>query len=151
MQYIVTCAMMIITRLQDGPMTQAAESDFYSIAQAAKLLGVSPSTVWRWIEADRLPAYRVGPKNIRIKKADLEQAVQPTRSTGKEEPMKEVGHVRSTLTVRPLTEDERQCGLRALREAKQLRERILARRGGKLLSPSWELIQEAREERAQQL
>src|SRR6266487_2928654 len=129
---------MIITRLQDVPMTQAAETDFYSIARAAKLLGVSPSTVWRWIEADRLPAYRVGPKNIRIKKADLEKVVQPTRSAGKEEPMKEVVPVRSTLTVRPLTEAERQRGLQALGEAKQLRARILARRGGKPLSSSWE-------------
>src|SRR5205085_4906352 len=94
---------MIITRFQDGPMTQAAERDFYSIAQAAKLLGVSPSTVWRWIEADRLPAYRVGPKNIRIKKVDLEKAVQPTRSTGKEDPMKEVVPARSTLTIHPLS------------------------------------------------
>ena len=101
-------------------MTQAAERDFYSIAQAAKLLGVSPSTVWRWIEADRLPAYRVGPKNIRIKKEDLEKAIQPTRSAGKEEPMKEVVPARSTLMVRPLSEEERQRGLRALREAKQL-------------------------------
>ena len=65
--------------------------------------------------------------------------------------MKEVGLVRSTLMVRPLSEAERQRGLRALREAKQLRGRILARRGGKPLSPSWELIREAREERAQQL
>jgi len=142
---------MIIARLQDATMTQAAERDFYSVSQAAKRLGVSPSTVWRWIEADRLPAYRVGPKNIRIKKEDLEKVVQPTRSAGKEEPMKEVIPGRSALTVRPLSEEERQRGLRALREAKQLRERILARRGGKPLSPSWELIQEAREERAQRL
>lgn len=132
-------------------MTQAAETDFYSIARAAKLLGVSPSTVWRWIESDRLPAYRVGPKNIRIKKQDLERVIRPTKSGGKETSMKELAPVRSTLTVRPLTEAERQRGLQALGEAKQLRARILARRGGKPLSSSRELIREAREERASQV
>ena len=136
---------------QGTAMIQAAHRDFYSVSQAAKLLGVSPSTVWRWIQSDRLPAYRVGPKNIRIKRQDLEKVVQPARSAGKAVSMKELGPVGSPLTVRPLTEAERQRGFQALREAKQLRARILARRGGKPLSSSWELIREARDERAQQL
>jgi excisionase family DNA binding protein len=64
-------------------MAQAAERDFYSVPQAARLLGVSPSTVWRWIEAEKLPAYRVGPKNIRIKKEDLDKVIQPARAKRK--------------------------------------------------------------------
>ncbi len=65
-------------------MSQEVQRDFYSVPQAAKLLGVSPSTVWRWIEADKLSAYRVGPRNIRIKKQDLEKMVQPARENQKE-------------------------------------------------------------------
>ena len=66
-------------------MIQTDQRAFYSVAQAAQVLGVSRTTVWRWIEADKLPAYRVGPKNIRIRKADLDRLVQPARSTRKEE------------------------------------------------------------------
>jgi excisionase family DNA binding protein len=48
-----------------------------SVSEAARTLGVSPSTIWRWIEAGKLPAYRIGPKKIRVRKEDLEQMVQP--------------------------------------------------------------------------
>ena len=75
---------MINVGLQDTAMSQEVQRDFYSVPQAAKLLGVSPSTVWRWIEADKLSAYRVGPRNIRIKKQDLEKMVQPARENQKE-------------------------------------------------------------------
>src|SRR5919197_5078158 len=52
-------------------------SALLSVSQAAQRLGVSPSTIWRWIEAGRLPAYRIGPKKIRVRREDLEQMVQP--------------------------------------------------------------------------
>src|SRR4051794_26481964 len=54
-------------------------SVFYSVAESARLLGVSRSTVWRWIEAGELPASRVGPKNIRIRRQDLQDIVRPAR------------------------------------------------------------------------
>jgi excisionase family DNA binding protein len=132
-------------------MTQASERHFYSVAQAAEQLGVSPSTVWRWIEAERLPAYRVGPKNIRIKKEDIDRVVQPARPPRQGEPMQERRAAATALSVHPLDEEERRRGLEALRAAKQLRDRILARRGGEPLPSSWELIREAREERDAQL
>jgi len=62
----------------------AQDEPFYSVAEAALVLGVSPSTVWRWIDAGKLPAYRVGPKNIRIRRGDLHATVRPAR-TGAEE------------------------------------------------------------------
>jgi excisionase family DNA binding protein len=152
MQCIVTYAVTNIGRTKDASMSQAGERDFYTVAQAAKYLGVSPSTVWRWIEADRLEAYRVGPKNIRIKKEDLARVVQPTRSHSKEEPKKkQLAAVTTTLTIRPLSPEERWRGLQAVREARELRQRIRARRGGRPLPSSWELIREAREERTSRL
>ncbi len=50
---------------------------YYTIADAATLLQVSASTVWRWIAAGRLPAQRLGPKTIRIRQEDLDALRQP--------------------------------------------------------------------------
>lgn len=60
-------------------MKRNAERPFYTVTEAAHLLDVSPVTVWRWIETRRLPAYRVGPRRIRIRKEDLMAVVQPAR------------------------------------------------------------------------
>lgn len=62
-------------------MKRTGERSFYTVTEAAQLLDVSPVTVWRWIEARRLPAYRVGPRRIRIRKEDLMAMVQPARGT----------------------------------------------------------------------
>lgn len=55
------------------------ERQYYSVAEAARLLGVSPATIWRWIEAEKLRAYRIGPRGIRIKKEDLDGMIRPAR------------------------------------------------------------------------
>ena len=57
-------------------MVKAQDSEYYTIAEAAKLLGISPSTIWRWIDAQKLPAYQVGPRKSRIKKEDLEAVIR---------------------------------------------------------------------------
>lgn len=56
-----------------------ADRRYYTVADAAKLLTVSPSTVWRWIAAGRLPAHRFGPKTIRIRREDLDALRSPAR------------------------------------------------------------------------
>jgi excisionase family DNA binding protein len=61
-------------------MTRSEENDYYTVSQAAKVLDVSPSTIWRWIKAAKLPAYRVGARKIRIKKADLPTIISPART-----------------------------------------------------------------------
>ena len=53
--------------------------DYYTIPEAALLLDVSVATVWRWVAAGRLDAYRVGPRTIRIKKQELESVISPAR------------------------------------------------------------------------
>jgi excisionase family DNA binding protein len=50
-----------------------------TVAEAARELGVSPSTVWRWIDARRLPAERIGVRRIRIRAEDLPLMVTPAR------------------------------------------------------------------------
>jgi excisionase family DNA binding protein len=53
---------------------------FYTVPEAARLLEVSPATLWRWIATRRLPAYRVGPRRIRVRREDLEALIRPARS-----------------------------------------------------------------------
>ncbi len=52
-------------------MKSINERDYYTVAEVAEILDVSHSTVWRWIRAGRLPAYRVGARNLRIRQRDL--------------------------------------------------------------------------------
>jgi excisionase family DNA binding protein len=49
--------------------------EFYSIPQAAALLGVSRMTLWRWISAGDLAVLRLGHRTSRILRSDLEQFV----------------------------------------------------------------------------
>lgn len=61
-------------------MVEEEGRPFYTVAEAARLLEVSPATLWRWIAMHRLPAYRVGPRRIRVKREDLQALVQPTKA-----------------------------------------------------------------------
>lgn len=63
-------------------MPKTRDGQFYTVAEAARVLDVHPSTIWRWIKAEKIPACRLGPKTIRIKKQDLEAVLQPAH--GKE-------------------------------------------------------------------
>lgn len=60
----------------------AEASDYYTVAEAARLLNVSRATIWRWIDRHRLPAYRVGARKIRIRREDLETVIRPARTKG---------------------------------------------------------------------
>lgn len=58
-------------------MAQGPKAEYCTIAEAASLLRVSVSTIWRRIDAGTLPAYRVGDRRIRIKKSDLAKVARP--------------------------------------------------------------------------
>src|SRR5450432_508925 len=67
--------------LSDTPQAAAAgvadaassSRSYYSISQAAELLGVSRVSIWRWVRAGRLPIVRLGHRTTRIKREDLER------------------------------------------------------------------------------
>ncbi len=59
-------------RTDDSPLT---------VKQAAKYLGVSPQTVYLWVERKQIPHLRVMGRNIRFLKSDLE----PFRASFKQE------------------------------------------------------------------
>jgi excisionase family DNA binding protein len=129
-------------------MKRAQNSDFCSVTQAAARLQVSPSTIWRWIAQGRLPAYRVGPKTIRIRTQDLAAVIRPARAQGKQTPRAAL-HVETAPSRLSAAAVRR--ALAVLDESRALRAAMRARRGGELLEESWELIRQAREERSREL
>ena len=55
--------------------SQSADQDIetpISVKDAAKFLGVSPQTVYLWVERKQIPHLRVMGRNIRFLKSDLE-------------------------------------------------------------------------------
>jgi len=49
------------------------QSEFIGLADAADVAGVNYRTVRRWIAAGHLPATRVGPKLLKIRRSDLDK------------------------------------------------------------------------------
>ncbi len=58
----------------DPPITvkEAAKFPPITVKEAAKFLGVSPQTVYLWVERKQIPHLRVMGRNIRFLKSDLE-------------------------------------------------------------------------------
>ena len=52
-----------------------------TVREASKYLGVSPQTVYLWVERKQIPHFRVMGRNIRFLKSDLE----PFRASFKQE------------------------------------------------------------------
>src|SRR5512138_1321356 len=56
------------------------DHDYVTVQEAAALLMVSPSTIWRWIGAGALPAYRFGRRRVRVKRIDLNRMIEPAHT-----------------------------------------------------------------------
>jgi excisionase family DNA binding protein len=124
-------------------------TDLLTIAEAAKLLKVSTATLHRWLKQGRLQAYHVGPRAVRIHRADLARLLVPT--TLPEKSWRDEGHFQHTDTDRlvpPLTDTEAAAARAALHEAQAFTSALMAKRQGAQFPPSWSLIRKAREERA---
>jgi excisionase family DNA binding protein len=120
---------------------------FCTVAEAAAILGVSASTIWRWVDARRLPAFRLGPKAIRIKRGDLARALRPVPEARRLP--RRIQTIHTSLEKRPpLTEAERQRRYALLEEMRVARAEQRRRNGGKPLSDSTEIIRADREERS---
>lgn len=123
----------------DHEMAVTLGEEFLTVTEAATLIHVSQSTIWRWINSQELPAYRFGPKRIMVKQADLAPLMRPARQE-KGEPMDE--------RERPLTAKEQEHLAAAIAEANLFRAELLARRDGKPFQSAWEAIAQMRDERS---
>jgi len=124
------------------------DQQYVSVTVAAKLLGVHAATVRRWVDSGTLKAYRLGPRRLLVKREDLDRLITPAR----QEPPVGVGMVqREPTALRSLTPEEQQQALAAMEAARQSAAEIRAQRGGKLFAPSWELLDESRDERTREL
>ena len=64
---------MTQSSLQDAPTTQFVPNEIpLTVKEAARYLGVSPQTVYLWVERKQIPHLRVMGRNIRFLKSDLD-------------------------------------------------------------------------------
>src|SRR5579864_6960006 len=49
------------------------ERSYYSITEAAQVIGVSRVSIWRWIRDGRLPVLRLGERTTRIRRQDVDR------------------------------------------------------------------------------
>jgi excisionase family DNA binding protein len=113
--------------------------EFLTVTEAARLVHMSQSTIWRWINSKELPAYRIGPKRIMVKQADLAPLLRPAREGYGEL----TAEGESTLT----TKEQERLG-EAIAQANRFRAKLLARRDGKPFEPAWKAVEQLRDERS---
>ena len=62
----------IVSRTDRSQPADQEIEPLMTVKEAAKLLGVSPQTVYLWVERKQIPHLRVMGRNIRFLKSDLE-------------------------------------------------------------------------------
>ncbi len=130
----------------DRPVARDDWGDFVTVEEAAGLLRVSQSTLWRWLKAGDLRAYRIGGRRVWLRRSDLAGLVKPATGEAKEGGVMVQGE---RAHERRLTEAEQQRMLGAAEAARELRARLLDTRGGNLFRPAYEDIDEVRRERSE--
>jgi excisionase family DNA binding protein len=116
-----------------------------SAREAARLLRVSESTVWRWVKEGIVPSYRVGRKRVYLKAGELADLVKPMQDkrTSDLERLSERMHLVPMAPGRARKD--------AVERAQAFRSEMLAKRGGVPFPPAWIDINEMREERSREL
>ena len=125
-------------------MTAAPELDLVTVAEAARLLRVSPVTIHRWIKRGLLPSCHVGPRAVRIRRSDLENMIRPDERDSERAAAE--GERYTPQRTTPYTEEEKQRISELIERARIRGERILASRGGEPLEEAWIIINEARDD-----
>lgn len=57
-------------------MPTRAHKDLVTLDQAAEVCQVTPKTIRRWISDGRVTGYRLGPRLLRVDRAELDQLVE---------------------------------------------------------------------------
>lgn len=135
-------------------MTDTAHDDFLTVPETAELLKVSSVTVSRWLKQGRLPAYRVGPRAVRIRRIDVQELLTPAAANSDEETRAVSSRGRptssdSTAAMSPVSTLDEQ--LAVLEELAALRDRILARRKGRTFASASDEVTKTRQKRRKRL
>lgn len=131
---------------EESPQAKDPQEITYELAsvkEAARLLRVSESTVWRYADQDLLPAYRVGRKRVMFRRSDLEKLLSRIRRK------KQTVTTNDKMRLFAMSESARDSAT-AIARARSLGAEILKRRGS-FFADSGEMINEAREERTEDL
>ena len=138
----------------DGMATPDGD-DLLTIAEAAELLKVSAVTVSRWRRQGRLPTLKVGPRAVRIRRADLGLVARPyggpDRTPGDDAQRAGWPATLGTpaLTASPAPGQPGGAPAeRTLARATLLRTAILKRRHGDYLEPAGDDLGKLRDKRA---
>ena len=126
---------------------QLINEDYLSVAEAAELLKVAKSTIWRWINQGDLPAYRFGHRHVLINQKDLSRLIAPARAEKGKEILE---HERQRLSC-PMTGDEQEKALAAIDAAERFSRRLREQQTGQLFPDSVEVIRQVREKRTKSL
>src|SRR3954454_625145 len=105
---------------------QTLNEEYLTVAEAATLVRVAPSTISHWIREGNLPAYRLGPRRVGLKRDDLATLVTPLHSVNDAAIDRPDD---APIPVPKLTPEQKRRALEALEQAQQLSKEILARRG----------------------
>jgi len=122
--------------------------DLISVREAAGILHVSESTVWRWISRGILKAHRVGPKRVCLRRNELEPVLKPVVDASEDADARE-RRMRSYL--RPMAPTPREAAEALVARMRKRHAEMLAERGGVPFPESWVLINEARDEYSESL
>ncbi len=126
-----------------------SDDDLLTIPEAAEILKVSTVTLSRWRRQGRLPTLKIGPRAVRIRRADLDLVSQPYSG-----PVSSLDQPRPVVTTpAPATSGFASVSAtvpieRTLARATQLRTTILTRRHGEYLDPAGDDLGKLRDKRA---
>src|ERR687896_774047 len=74
-------------RTRTGERTAAAAGDWLTLGQAATYLGVAQSTIRKWSDSGRLPAFYTPGGHRRFRRGDLDQFLGSSRGGGTGRPL----------------------------------------------------------------
>ncbi len=120
----------------------AAPEPYLSVLQAARHLSVHPSTIRRWIDQGRLPAYRIGDKRLGLRPRDVARLVVPRLGR----PPNRATDIEGEHSIDRTLNTEQSRGLAAFASLVRLRDK-LASKTGPSGPESWRLLNRLRDER----
>lgn len=124
--------------------------ELITLKEAARLLRVSEATVRRWLKQGRLPAYHVGPRAVRIRRADVDAVISPLNNAGQPSNGVDIGSLQGRDRIGPPRSEALEQTLQALATTRVLGEEIRQRLAGAPFAESWPIIREAREDATHQ-